>query len=120
MRASILLLILSSVTLSALAQMLLKIGVGRAASAAVPNPGLAAMLTTPMVLFGLLVYGVGAILWLFVLGKVPLSVAYPFVGAGFILTAFIGVAILDEAFSWARLFGTLMIAVGCVIVARSA
>jgi len=73
-----------------------------------------------MIFVGLGLYGAGALLWLFVLGRAPLSLAYPFVGIGFILTMLAGALYLNEGVSAARVAGTLMIAVGCVLVARSA
>ena len=73
-----------------------------------------------MILLGLALYGIGALLWLFVLGRAPLSLAYPFVGIGFILTMLAGAFWLNESISVARVVGTLLIAVGCVLVARSA
>ncbi len=78
------------------------------------------LLHSPMVFVGLGLYGIGAILWLFVLGRAPLSLAYPFVGIGFILTMLAGAFFLNENLTFARVAGTLLIAVGCVLVARSA
>ncbi len=118
--AATLALILCSVCMSAVAQMFLKIGVGRADAVDQAAPvALLSMLLSPMVIVGLGFYGVGAMLWLFVLTKVELSAAYPFVGAGFIVTAAISMTILGEHVSPLRLVGTLLIAVGCIIVARS-
>jgi multidrug transporter EmrE-like cation transporter len=116
------LLILASVSLSAVAQLFLKIGVGRSGAGgdAVSAGGLTTMLMSPMVILGLGLYGVGAMLWLFVLGRAPLSLAYPFVGMGFILTALLGIIALGEGISALRVGGTLLIAAGCVLVARSA
>jgi multidrug transporter EmrE-like cation transporter len=115
-------LILLSVGLSALAQLLLKMGVDRsgAVSQGESASGLFTMLMSPMVIGGLALYGVGAMVWLFVLGKAPLSLAYPFVGLGFILTAALGIFVLNEGVSAGRIAGTLLIALGCVLVARSA
>jgi multidrug transporter EmrE-like cation transporter len=123
MTTRLLLLILSSVALSALAQLLLKIGVGGASSGAVSLPWharMAAMLMSPHVLGGLLLYGIGTLIWLFVLARAPLSIAYPFVGLGFIMTAAMGAMVLGEAVTPLRMFGVLLIAIGCVLVARSA
>ena len=39
---------------------------------------------------GLALYGLGAMVWLYVLARLPLSAAYPFVGLGFILTMVLG------------------------------
>ena len=121
MPLQILLLILLSVALSSSAQLVLKLGIG---SGAAPHDGevaeLVSLLTNPAVLCGLLMYGLAAIVWLFVLARAPLSLAYPFVGLGFIVTMVAGYAVLGEALTAARLFGTVLIAVGCVLVARSA
>ena len=116
------LLILTSVGLSALAQLALKIGTSNAAPARSAGIGgeIGGLLQSPMVLVGLVLYGFGALLWLFVLGRAPLSLAYPFVGIGFILTMLAGTLYLGESVSVARIAGTLLIALGCVLVARSA
>jgi len=116
------LLIVVSVSLSALAQLALKIGANAAAGAQTAGIGqeVGGLAQSPMVIVGLGLYGLGALLWLFVLGRVPLSLAYPFVGMGFILTMFAGTFVLQENLSGARIVGTLLIATGCVLVARSA
>lgn len=122
MTARLFLLILASVSLSALAQLALKVGTTSAASGRSTGIGgeIGGLVQSPMILLGLCLYGVGALLWLFVLGRAPLSLAYPFVGIGFILTMLAGAWWLDESLSAARIAGTLMIAAGCVLVARSA
>lgn len=116
------LLILASVSLSALAQLALKIGTNGAATGRANGIGgeMGGLLQSPMVFVGLGLYGFGALLWLFVLGRAPLSLAYPFVGIGFILTMLAGMLWLNESMSAARIAGTLLIALGCVLVARSA
>jgi drug/metabolite transporter (DMT)-like permease len=116
------LLILASVGVSALAQLSLKIGTTAAAAGkpAGVTGEMAGLIQSPMVIVGLGLYGVGACLWLFVLGRAPLSLAYPFVGLGFILTTLAGALYLHESVSVGRIAGTLLIAVGCVVVARSA
>lgn len=122
MTAKLFLLIIASVGLSALAQLALKSGTGTARAPHVVGVGGEAMALAqnPLIWSGLFLYGLGAILWLFVLGRVPLSVAYPFVGMGFILTMAAGFLILGEEISVARIGGTLLIAAGCILVARSA
>ena len=122
MTVRLLLLILASVSLSALAQLALKIGTTAAAGGRSTGIGgeIGGLAQSPMILLGLALYGIGALLWLFVLGRAPLSLAYPFVGIGFILTMLAGAFWLNESISVARVAGTLLIAVGCVLVARSA
>jgi drug/metabolite transporter (DMT)-like permease len=116
------LLILASVGLSALAQLALKVGTGAAAAGRAQGVTgeLGGLIQSPWVLAGLGLYGVGALLWLFVLGRAPLSLVYPFVGMGFILTMLAGALYLGEHVGLARGAGTMLIAIGCVLVARSA
>jgi drug/metabolite transporter (DMT)-like permease len=68
------------------------------------------------VIAGLAIYLFGAVLWLFVLVRVEVSMAYPFVGLGFILTMILGKFIMGEAVSVTRLLGTIFISVGVVFV----
>jgi drug/metabolite transporter (DMT)-like permease len=121
MNPQLLALIFASVGLSAVAQMFLKMGVTavRAAEAGGVTSTLLAYAGSPFVVLGLGLYGIGAILWLFVLARLPLTAAYPFVGLGFIATMAIGVLALNEAVTPGRIAGTLLIAAGCVLVARS-
>jgi multidrug transporter EmrE-like cation transporter len=125
MKPQLLAIIVVSVALSAIAQLCLKLGVGHAQAR--PGAGssslgqtLVAMLTSPWVIAGLGLYALGAVVWLFVLSRAPLSLAYPFVGLGFIMTAAIGVLVLGEQVTVTRMAGTLLIALGCVVVAQSA
>src|SRR3546814_3178270 len=84
MTVRLLLLILASVSLSALAQLALKIGTTAAAGGRSTGIGgeIGGLAQSPMIILGLGLYGIGALLWLFVLGRAPLSLAYPFVGIG--------------------------------------
>jgi drug/metabolite transporter (DMT)-like permease len=112
-----LLLIIVSVSLSALAQLALKSGVMRAGGAA---SGLLAMVGSPWVIAGLGLYALSTLIWLSVLARAPLSLAYPFVGLGFVATMLLGALVLGESVTPIRIAGTLLIAFGCVLVARSA
>src|SRR3546814_15785150 len=98
MTVRLLLLILASVSLSALAQLALKIGTTAAAGGRSTGIGgeIGGLAQSPMIILGLGLYGIGALLWLFVLGRAPLSLAYPFVGIGFILTILAGAFWLHE------------------------
>ncbi len=116
-------LIMLSVSLSALAQIVLKYGMSsvQAQRALVDSKlsGLAIIATSPHVLSGFALYGLGAVLWLGVLARIEVSQAYPFVGLGFLMTMAFAIAFLGEAFSIPRLAGSLLITAGVVLVARS-
>ncbi len=117
-------LILVSVALSSIAQVILKSGMGSATSQidfAVDGQILVGIkvLTNPIVIAGLLLYGLGAVLWLTVLARLDVSQAYPFVGLGFIFTMMLGYLVLGEHVGFQRVVGTMLIAAGVVLVARS-
>jgi multidrug transporter EmrE-like cation transporter len=124
MNPSTLILILTTVALSAVAQLALKMGATSPKMAVAMKAGLAdsiiAALGTPLIWAGLAIYGFSVALWLWVLARVDLSVAYPFVGVSFLITMAFGAFFLNETMTVPRIAGTLLIAVGCVLVGRSA
>ena len=68
---------------------------------------------------GIMVYAVSVLVWLWVLSRVELSVAYPFVGLSFIFTLLFGYTFLNESVNAMRIVGSLLIAAGCIFVAKS-
>lgn len=86
-------------------------------------PGVLALLTTilgsPLVLTGLALYGVGALAWIHVLSRVPLSYAYPFLALNFLLITLTSCFVLGESVSSMRWIGVSVICIGIFIVARS-
>jgi drug/metabolite transporter (DMT)-like permease len=123
MTLSTLILILATVLASAVAQLALKLGMSNPAiGVAAQNGGKALVLAvagSPLVWAGLTIYGAGVLAWLYVLSKVDLSLAYPFVGVSFIVVMLFGIFLLQETVSPMRMIGTVLIALGCVLVARS-
>jgi drug/metabolite transporter (DMT)-like permease len=116
-------LIIATVTASACAQLALKLGMSSpAVASALPLGGKALIMAvagSPLVWTGLAIYGSSVAVWLWILSKVDLSLAYPFVGVSFVVVMLFGVFLLDETVSPLRMVGTLLIAAGCVLVARS-
>lgn len=124
MGIKILTLILGSVALSAIAQLLLKLGMSSSAIQSAIEQGRSlqigwAAATNPQVVAGLGLYGLGAVVWLLVLARVDLSFAYPFVGLGMIVTMFLGWSVLGETLGPARLAGTLLVVAGVWLVSKS-
>ena len=121
---SIFVLVLFSVGCSALAQISLKHGMAlpsvqfTLASGGV-QPILYAIAGNPFVLGGLLVYGLSAVVWLFVLARLDVSVAYPFVSLGFLVTMALGCLLFGEAFTTRKLLGTLVVMAGVWLVAAA-
>lgn len=118
-----LVVILSTVLMSACAQLMLKIGATATLGPHQPADGLLALalrvMFSPMIMGGIFIYGVSVLIWIWVLSRVELSVAYPFVGLSFIFTLVFGIFFLGETLNTAKLIGTLMITTGCVFVAQS-
>ena len=117
-------LILLTVTLSACAQLALKLGVAQPSMANALNNGggdaLIAAFFSPLIWLGLIIYALSVVMWIWVLSKVDLSVAYPFVGMGFIITMIFGILVLNENVTLMRVSGTTLIMIGCILVGRSA
>ena len=61
--------------------------------------------------------GLGALLWMAALTRFELSYAYPFMSLSFVLVSLLSIPVLDEPFSWVRLGGIALIAMGIAIVA---
>ncbi|MGB0085976.1 MAG: hypothetical protein WBP94_11455 [Rhodomicrobiaceae bacterium] len=123
MSVATLTLILATVFASACAQLALKLGMNSpAVAAALPHGGrdlLMAVASSPLVWTGLTIYGLSVSVWLWILSKVDLSLAYPFVGVSFIVVMLFGAFILQESVTPMRMVGTTLIALGAVLVARS-
>lgn len=124
MNRSTLLLIVANVAMTSCAQIVLKAGMGapdvvRALAEEARLPAILTVLLHPWIVVGLLLYGGAALVWLLVLSRVEVSLAYPFVGLGFVVTMFLASAFLGEAVSAGRVAGTLMIAAGIVVLART-
>jgi drug/metabolite transporter (DMT)-like permease len=117
-------LILVSTALSAFAQICLKYGMSHATVTEALQSGdsfsiAAAIALNAWVVGGLMLYGAGAISWLFVLARVQVSYAYPFVAMGFILTMLLGKILLGDDLSLTRVVGTFIVVLGLIIVTQS-
>jgi multidrug transporter EmrE-like cation transporter len=119
------LLAIVSISLSAAAQVILKLGMIRivAARGGIAR-GLAETITaalgSPLVWMGLLVYGASALAWLGVLARLDLSLAYPFVAVGLVVTCLLGVVVFGEPSNYLKLSGIVLVAVGVLMVGLSA
>lgn len=100
-----------SIVISSIAQVSLKISVRDRAV------GLH-LLGEPIFYLAFLLYGLSAVLWLFVLSKLPLVVAYPLVSLNFILVAIGGSLVLHEHVSWYMIAGLVLIIGGILLTVR--
>jgi drug/metabolite transporter (DMT)-like permease len=115
-------LILLSVASGVAGQTAIKLGVSHpgAADAADGLLSLVVMITrSPLVLLGLVLYGIGALAWIAVLSRLDLSLAYPFLALNFVLVTLSGRFLLGETVPAMRWAGILVICAGILLVARS-
>ncbi len=73
----------------------------------------------PRLWIGLTLFGISALFWLVVLSRVPLSVAYPFVGVSYILIVAFSRLFLHEHVPTLRWIGVIVVALGIAIVGLS-
>ena len=73
----------------------------------------------PRLWAGLTLFGVSSLFWMVVLSRVPLSVAYPFVGISYIAIVLLSRFILHEDVPLLRWVGVLVVATGIAIIGFS-
>jgi multidrug transporter EmrE-like cation transporter len=117
-------LVLVSVLLSSIAQIVLKEGMSSAAVLLAASQGVnirtaIAIASNIKVLCGLLIYFASAAVWLFVLARIAVGFAYPFVGLGFVVTMLLAWLVRGETPSLAQIVGTLTICLGVTLMARA-
>jgi drug/metabolite transporter (DMT)-like permease len=116
--------ILLSVGCTSLGQLLLKLGMMEPDVQAAVNSGHVLPLTQavigqPQLIAGLLFYAAAAFAWMLVLARIDLSLAYPFVGLGFVLVLVLSWVWLGETPGAGRLAGSLLVVAGVLLVARA-
>jgi multidrug transporter EmrE-like cation transporter len=116
-------LILLSVTLAAVAQLTLKYGmdqvVERSGVLRLEAESLKAVVGTPTVWAGLLLFGLSAFVWLAVLSRTSLSFAYPFASLTYVLILLADRFILEQEVPALRWLGVGFIITGIVLVAQT-
>jgi drug/metabolite transporter (DMT)-like permease len=117
--------VLLSITLVVAGQIILKFGMARVGP--IDGPRLRRPLTlvgdvarVAAVWIGMALYIASAAMWIFTLSRVPLSLAYPFLGLSYVGVAATAVIALDEWLTPAQWLGILLVVTGVVTVALSA
>lgn len=117
-------LLMVAMSLTVTGELLLKTGMNRHGEL---NVGLSTLVptavklfTNPFVLGGFVFVFSGALFWLAVLSRWPLSLAYPLLSISYIIGIGASVIILKEKVSWVQLIGVMVIIVGVYLVSREA
>lgn len=102
--------------LSALAgQLLLKSGVNQSQLEA-SFQSVVRTLLMPHIILGFTIYGLSSILWLFVLQKLPLSVAYPSLAITYVLIVFLSAVFIREPLTVNKVIGSFIIVTGVFLI----
>ncbi len=111
-------LILSCVILNSIAQIFLKLGmnsIGRNISSFGPG-NIQLLISNSNVIIGGVLYAVSFVVWLYVLSKVKLSYAYPFISLSYVIVVILGFFILNEKISSAAWVGILLVVIGVSLI----
>ena len=117
-------LLMVAMLLTVTGELLLKSGMNRHGVLEVsPDtlvPTAVKLLTNPFVVGGFVFVFSGALFWLAVLSRWPLSLAYPLLSISYIIGIAASVVILKEKVNWVQLLGVLVIILGVYLVSREA
>lgn len=122
MTPSVFLLALVSISLNAFAQIALRktmLSIGSLSTAGgLLNFG-SSLLLSPWFIGGIFCYVLSVGIWMAVLGRVEVSLAYPLLSIGYIITATIAYFFLKEDLNAMRIIGIACICVGIIFISRS-
>ena len=110
--------LLIAIMLGAAGQICLKFGLGKLGSQT-PFVVVTAMFRNWHVLAGFVAYGVSSLMYLFVLSRLDVSYAYPFVAINYVFVTFLAWLILKETVPALRLVGLAIICMGVLVLAVS-
>jgi multidrug transporter EmrE-like cation transporter len=118
-----LLIVLALVIVAAFAQILLKKGVtelGGFKISEIFSMKLFAVVFNPKIFFGIILYAISMIFWIVALSTMDVSVVYPLVSMGYIITAIFAMVFLKEQVSLFRWLGISLIVAGSFLILKSA
>jgi multidrug transporter EmrE-like cation transporter len=105
--------------ISAFGQVLLKYAMLRHGPIEFSPSGLLSLALEPRLICALAMYALALLMWLQVLSKVPLSVAYPMLALTYAVVPFLASYFFDERVSGVQLGGIALILVGVAVLGVS-
>jgi multidrug transporter EmrE-like cation transporter len=118
-----LLMILFTVTTNAAAQLLLKRGMNSIGDLGAAGGNIVStafsVLFNPFVFAGLCTFVISMASHLFVLSRVQLSYAYPFLSLAYVMVAVASWYLFSEDLGWPRIAGIGFIIIGTILIAQS-
>lgn len=115
--------VLPSVLMVAVAQMFLKAGMDRIGGVVFTLPGIIALTkavaVNSAVWFGMLLFFMSMAWWLIVLTKLDVSIAYPLVSLGYVVSVIAAYFLFNEPLTSLKIFGLILIFTGVCCIAQS-
>lgn len=116
-------LLLTGVLLNAAAQLFLKAGTLRIGEFAFSINNIIPvgwqLATQPFIVAGVGCYAISLVVWIMGLSRVPVSIAYPMLSIGYIVSAIAAWYLFGESLGAQKLFGIGFIIIGVTLVAKS-
>ena len=116
-------LLLTGVLLNAAAQLFLKAGTRQIGEFAFSADNIIPvgwqLATQPFILAGVCCYVVSLIVWILGLSRVPVSIAYPMLSIGYVISAMAAWWLFGETLTAQKMAGIGFIIIGVFLVARS-
>ena len=66
----------------------------------------------------LFTYGIATLFWLYILQRIPLTLAYPFSALAMIIVPILAIFLFGEKLNWSYWIGIIFIFIGITIIAR--
>lgn len=122
MRIFDLLAIFVSISLAVVGQLLLKIGMLRMSRFSLNISTIVQQYTrillNPFIIAGIIGFALSMLVWLYVLSRLELSVAYPFVALNYVLILFASHFLLKETITPVKIMGVAVIVIGVYLISR--
>jgi drug/metabolite transporter (DMT)-like permease len=75
-------------------------------------------LTSPWLYMALITYGLATICWLYILQRIPLTIAYPFSALAMVIVPIVAVLLFGERINTSYWIGLLLIIIGIITIAH--
>ena len=122
MTAAVLALILLTACLNTAAQLLLKLGMTRVGEFSFTAHNFAPIamkvVSSPFIVLGMIIYVISVSLWLLVLSRVPVGIAYPMTSLAYIFNVLGAYIIFSEQITLIQIAGILVIILGVYLIAQ--
>ncbi|MEV3731260.1 EamA family transporter [Paenibacillus larvae] len=112
-------LILLNTVLLVSGQFLWKVGLARKVNSFESIRSIIELMFSPFVLGGLFIYGFATVLWMYILNRVDISIAYPMQSIVYVFAIIGGYYFFHESITPLKILGCLVILIGVLMIGLS-